>query len=168
GVRDELPGTAAAWGAAADPAGRLAAALRDRSVLLVLDNCEHVVEEAAELVAILLAAAPGLRVLATSREPLAVDGETVYQVEPLGEDDAVRLFAERAAASAPGFSLDRDRAAVAEICRRLDGIPLALELAATRVRALGARELAARLGDRFGGGSGDGFGGRFGVVAAER
>ncbi|WP_245627871.1 BTAD domain-containing putative transcriptional regulator [Actinomadura oligospora] len=156
GVRDELPGTAGAWGAAADPAGRLAAALRDRRVLLVLDNCEHVVEDAAGLVASLLAAAPGLRVLATSREPLAVDGETVYQVEPLAEDDAVRLFAERAAASAPGFSLDRDRAAVAEICRRLDGIPLALELAATRVRALGARELAARLGDRFR------------VVAAER
>ncbi|MEV5568915.1 BTAD domain-containing putative transcriptional regulator [Spirillospora sp. NPDC052269] len=156
GVRDELPGTAGAWGAAADPAGRLAGALRDRRVLLVLDNCEHVVEDVAELVASLLAAAPGLRVLATSREPLAVDGETVYQVEPLAEDDAVRLFAERAAASAPGFSLDRDRAAVAEICRRLDGIPLALELAATRVRALGARELAARLGDRFR------------VVAAER
>ncbi|RMI43843.1 AfsR/SARP family transcriptional regulator [Actinomadura harenae] len=156
GVRDELPGTAGAWGPAADPAGRLADALRDRRILLVLDNCEHVVEEAAELVALLLAAAPGLRVLATSREPLAVDGETVYQVEPLGEDDAVRLFAERAAASAPGFSLDRDRDAVAEICRRLDGIPLALELAATRVRALGARELAARLGDRFR------------VVAAER
>ncbi|MCP2339950.1 BTAD domain-containing putative transcriptional regulator [Actinomadura rupiterrae] len=150
GVRDELPGTAgAAWGVPEDPVQRLALALRDQRVLLVLDNCEHVVEAVAELVVVLRGAAPGLRVLATSREPLAVDGETVYQVEPLGEDDAVRLFAERAAASAPGFSLDRDREAVAEICRRLDGIPLALELAATRVRALGTRELAARLGDRF-------------------
>ncbi|MFC4906054.1 BTAD domain-containing putative transcriptional regulator [Actinomadura gamaensis] len=149
GIRDELPGTASAWDGTGEPLDRLAAALRDRRVLLVLDNCEHVVEAVADLVAHLLAVAPGPRVLATSREPLAVPGETVYQVEPLGEDDAVRLFAERAAASAPGFSLDRDRDAVAEICRRLDGIPLALELAATRVRALGARELAARLGDRF-------------------
>ncbi|MFF2779982.1 BTAD domain-containing putative transcriptional regulator [Streptomyces sp. NPDC058052] len=140
---------------ALSPAGRLAAALRDRRGLLVLDNCEHVVDAAAELAARLLAAAPGLRVLATSQEPLGLNGETVVLVEPLGPRDAVRLFTERAASSAPGFPADPasmapdDRAAVEEICRRLDGIPLALELAATRVRALGVRELAARLHDRF-------------------
>uniref|UniRef100_UPI003F9A888C ATP-binding protein n=1 Tax=Actinomadura roseirufa TaxID=2094049 RepID=UPI003F9A888C len=102
-----------------------------------------------ELAALLLRGAPGLRILATGREPLGVAGETVYLVEPLGRDEAIRLFDARAAAAAPGFSPAADRDAVAEICRRLDGIPLALELAATRVRTLGARELAARLSDRF-------------------
>ncbi|MFD0427939.1 ATP-binding protein [Streptomyces zhihengii] len=137
------------------PAHRLAAALRDRRVLLVLDNCEHVVDAAAELAALILRTAPGLRVLATSQEPLDLAGEAVHVVEPLGPDAAVRLFTERAAARDPGFGRtgtgdgDADREAVAEICRRLDGIPLALELAATRVRALGVRGLAARLGDRF-------------------
>ncbi|MFL9683084.1 AfsR/SARP family transcriptional regulator [Streptomyces sp. KL110A] len=135
--------------------GHLAGALRDRRGLLVLDNCEHVVDAAAELAARLLAAAPGVRVLATSQEPLGLSGETVVPVEPLAAPDAVRLFTERAAASAPDFPADpaavgpEDRTAVEEICRRLDGIPLALELAATRVRALGVRELADRLGDRF-------------------
>ncbi|MGK5552559.1 AfsR/SARP family transcriptional regulator [Actinomadura kijaniata] len=148
----------------APPADRLAAALRDRRPLLLLDNCEHVVEAVAELVERLLRAVPGLRVLATSQEPLGVPGETVHAVPPLdaprsradsGPDtlrrySAVRLFAERAAAVAPGFELTCDNAgAVASICRRLDGIPLALELAATRVRALGVHELAARLDDRF-------------------
>ncbi|MCK2212744.1 NB-ARC domain-containing protein [Actinomadura sp. ATCC 31491] len=133
-----------------DAAARLAAALRGRRALLVLDNCEHVVEPAAELTGLLLRAAPGLRVLVTSQEPLALPGETVYLVEPLRDDDAVALFAERATASAPGFVLDEaTREAVTEICRRLDGLPLALELAAARVRVLGVRELAARLTDRF-------------------
>ncbi|MFD0905494.1 BTAD domain-containing putative transcriptional regulator [Actinomadura sediminis] len=146
GVRDDVPS-----GAPAEPAGRLAAALRDRRLLLVLDNVEHVVEPAAELAAFLLRGTSGPAILATGREPLGLTGETVYAVEPLGASDAVRLFAERAAASAPGFVLDdANRAAVAEICARLDGVPLALELAATRVRSLGVRELAARLGDRFG------------------
>ncbi|GGV27369.1 SARP family transcriptional regulator [Actinomadura cremea] len=145
GVRDEPSG------APAEPADRLAATLRDRRLLLVLDNVEHVVEPAAELAAVLLRGAPRPAILATGREPLGLTGETVYAVEPLGEADAVRLFCERAAAAAPGFAPDgADRAAVAEICARLDGVPLALELAATRVRSLGVRELAARLGDRFG------------------
>ncbi|MGW6536924.1 AfsR/SARP family transcriptional regulator [Streptomyces sp. NPDC055011] len=154
GLRDDAR-TAGPDGAALSPVGHLAAALRDRCGLLVLDNCEHVVDAAAVLAARLLAAAPGLRVLATSQEPLGLNGETVVLVEPLAEADAVRLFAERAAASAAGFPADPaalapdDRARVEEVCRRLDGIPLALELAATRVRALGVRELAARLHDRF-------------------
>ncbi|MGI5204590.1 BTAD domain-containing putative transcriptional regulator [Spirillospora sp. CA-108201] len=153
GLRDDVPPGVPAAGASGRGRGsaqRLAAALGGRRLLLVLDNCEQVVDAAAELAVLLLRTAAGLRILATSREPLGLTGESVYLVEPLQEDDAVRLFADRAAASAPGFSLDADRAAVAEICRRLDGVPLALELAATRVRALGVRELAQRLTDRFG------------------
>lgn len=141
---------------------RLTGALRTKQLLLVLDNCEHVTEPAAELVGRLLSAAPGLRILATSRQPLAVDGEQVWPVSPLEppapgaateavrDSSAVRLFLARASAAVPGFDLTTDNAdAVATICRRLDGIPLALELAATRIRALGARELAARVDDRF-------------------
>ncbi|MEU6847211.1 BTAD domain-containing putative transcriptional regulator [Streptomyces sp. NPDC046716] len=156
GIRDDgptpLPGTGSATPSLPH---RLAAVLRDRRTLLVLDNCEHVVDAAAELAELLLRTAPGLRVLATGQEPLGLPGETVFLVEPLSPDDAVRLFMERAASAAPGFPRSLDaldepgRQAVAEICRRLDGIPLALELAATRVRALGVRELAARLHDRF-------------------
>ncbi|MFI7409251.1 ATP-binding protein, partial [Streptomyces sp. NPDC049627] len=168
GLRDDNPSAPPGTGPATPsppPAHRLAAVLRDRRTLLVLDNCEHVIDAAAELAELLLRTAPGLRVLVTSQEPLGLAGEAVFLVEPLRTDDAVRLFTERASASAPGFRGDPDasdptasdptasdpaaRAAVAEICRRLDGIPLALELAATRVRALGVRELAARLGDRF-------------------
>lgn len=149
GIRDDLPPGVPGPGTSAAPARRLATALRDRRLLLVLDNCEQVADPAAELADLLLGTAAGLRILATSREPLRLTGEAVYLVEPLQEDDAVRLFADRAAASAPRFTPDADHAAVAEICRRLDGIPLALELAATRVRALGVRELAARLDDRF-------------------
>ncbi|GAA0450227.1 BTAD domain-containing putative transcriptional regulator [Streptomyces sp. NPDC046215] len=149
GVRDDGPGGGGPGGVRE----RLAAALRDRRALLVLDNCEHVVEPVAELAGALLGRAPGLRVLATSQEPLGVPGETVRAVEPLPPADAARLFTARAAAAAPGpggsLSDPADREAVDVICRRLDGIPLALELAATRVRALGVRELADRLGDRF-------------------
>ncbi|MFH8605918.1 AfsR/SARP family transcriptional regulator [Streptomyces sp. NPDC018029] len=166
-VRDDVTTTAAPRGDQATPAGlldRITAALRTRRVLLVLDNCEHVVEEAAEVVQSLLTAAPDLRILATSREPLAVPGETLQTVPPLQlpppeaeptpeelqASSAVRLFLARATATAPGFALDADNAApVAAICRRLDGLPLALELAATRVRGLGVHELAARLDDRF-------------------
>ncbi|WP_327087170.1 winged helix-turn-helix domain-containing protein [Nonomuraea sp. NBC_01738] len=140
---------------------RLVEALRERRLLLVLDNCEHVVDQAAKLAEVLLRAAPGLRILATSREPLNVAGEALWAVPaldlPAGSElinvakaDAVRLFMARATASARGFSLDAGNAeAVAQLVRRLDGIPLALELAATRVRALGVRELVARLDDRF-------------------
>ncbi|MEV0534886.1 BTAD domain-containing putative transcriptional regulator [Kitasatospora sp. NPDC050463] len=158
GIRDDAPAAPPGSGGgagAASPAHRLAAALRDRRTLLVLDNCEHVVDAAAELAELLLRTASGLRVLATSQEPLGLTGEAVFLVEPLHPDDAVRLFSERAAAHDPAFPRDPDRGdladreAVAEICRRLDGIPLALELAATRVRTLGVRGLAARLGDRF-------------------
>ncbi|MFE1547665.1 BTAD domain-containing putative transcriptional regulator [Streptomyces sp. NPDC058718] len=157
GVRDTASSARGTAGASA----ALHGALRDRRVLLVLDNCEHVIEPAAELAASLLRSAPGVRVLATSRESLRLPGEAVYAVAPLGPDDAVRLFTERAVAAAPDFASGSDsedededelgevKDAVAEICRRLDGLPLALELAATRVRALGVRELAARLGDRF-------------------
>nr|WP_319712429.1 BTAD domain-containing putative transcriptional regulator [Nonomuraea angiospora] len=132
GVRDD---------AAAPLAPRLAGALAGKRMLLVLDNCEHLVEQAAELAAALLRAAPGLRVLATSQEPLGVTGESVRVVPPLPGPEAVRLFTARA--NVPPSET------VATICRRLDGIPLALELAATRVRALGVRELADRLDDRF-------------------
>ncbi|YCK37435.1 BTAD domain-containing putative transcriptional regulator [Actinomadura sp. ATCC 39365] len=148
-VRDDTPAFGAGP-AAGTPGARLAAALREREILLVLDNCEHVVEAAADLAAGLLAAAPRLRILATSREPLDLAGERVFLVEPLRQADAVRLFVERAAASAPGFSPDDEtRELVADLCRRLDGLPLALELAATRIRGLGVRELAVRLEDRF-------------------
>ncbi|MFF7688487.1 BTAD domain-containing putative transcriptional regulator [Streptomyces syringium] len=150
GLRDDGASGMPMPAAATPPADRLAAALRDRRTLLVLDNCEHVVEHVAHLTALLLRAAPGLRVLATSQEPLGLAGETVRAVEPLPAAEAVRLFAARAAAAAPGFVLDATTTgAVEEICRRLDGLPLALELAATRVRALGVCELADRLDDRF-------------------
>ncbi|MEV7283205.1 BTAD domain-containing putative transcriptional regulator [Streptomyces sp. NPDC093252] len=131
-------------------AGRLATALADRRLLLVLDNCEHVVDEAAALVERLLRAVPGLTVLTTSQEPLALAGETLWSVPPLAPAGALELFAARAAAAAPGFVLDdSNRAAAEAVCRRLDGIPLALELAATRVRALGVHRLLERLDDRF-------------------
>ncbi|MEW2066463.1 BTAD domain-containing putative transcriptional regulator [Streptomyces sp. NPDC007346] len=156
GIRDDAPRSLPGTGAGAPSLPhRLAAALRDRLTLLVLDNCEHVVDAAAELTDLLLRTAPGLRVLATGQEPLGLAGEAMFLVEPLPPADAVRLFMERAAAATPGFPRDPDapdepeRRAVTEICRRLDGIPLALELAATRVRALGVRELATRLNDRF-------------------
>ncbi|MFJ1740508.1 AfsR/SARP family transcriptional regulator [Streptomyces microflavus] len=156
GIRDDAPHSLSGTGTGTPSLPhRLAAALRDRRTLLVLDNCEHVVDAAAELTELLLRTAPGLRVLATGQEPLGLAGEAMFLVEPLEPADAVRMFMERAAAAAPGFPRDPDapeapeRRAVAEICRRLDGIPLALELAATRVRALGVRELAERLNDRF-------------------
>jgi predicted ATPase/DNA-binding SARP family transcriptional activator len=128
-------------------ADRLAGALRGQSALLVLDNCEHLVEPVAALAAHLLAAAPGLRVLATSRESLAVPGETLFRVAPLDPPAAADLFAARAVAA--GVRIAPEDAAVAAICARLDGLPLALELAATQVPALGLRGLAEGLDDRF-------------------
>ncbi|MFD1931608.1 BTAD domain-containing putative transcriptional regulator [Nonomuraea mangrovi] len=125
----------------------LAESLRGRQMLLVLDNCEHVLAPVAELAGRLLRAVQGLRVVATSRRPLGVAGERLWQVPPLATPSAVRLFEARAMARTPGFAVDEgNEKAVAAICERLDGIPLALELAATRVRALGVHELAARLG----------------------
>lgn len=124
--------------------GSLVSALRHRKLLLVMDNCEHVIDEAAELVDLLLRSAPDVRVLATSREPLAIAGEVVWAVPPLDASDAAALFAARVPRDAV---LDED--AVLELCRRLDGLPLALELAATRVAALGVRGLLDRLDDRF-------------------
>ncbi|MFD8495122.1 BTAD domain-containing putative transcriptional regulator [Amycolatopsis sp. NPDC059657] len=123
---------------------QLAEALRDKEILLVFDNCEQVIEEVADLAAQLLAAAPRLRVLATSQEPFRLAGEAVWAVPPLDETSAVQLFVARAG---PGFTADDET--VAAICRKLDGLPLALELAATRVRTLGAAELLNRLDDRF-------------------
>jgi predicted ATPase len=120
----------------------------ERALLLVIDNCEHLVGAVAALVDLLLARCPRLRVLATSHEPLDVPGEHVWQVPPLGEAGAL-LFAERAAAVRAGFRPAEHTAAIQEICERLDGIPLAIELAAARVGHLSPREIAARLGDRF-------------------
>ncbi|MFD5622652.1 BTAD domain-containing putative transcriptional regulator [Streptomyces yangpuensis] len=135
--------------AAADTTTRLVEHCAHRSLLLVLDNCEHVVEAAAELAERLLTHCPGVRVLATSREPLGIPGETVRPVEPLPPDPAHRLFADRGAAARAGFTVDEDPAAVAEICARLDGLPLAIELAAARLRLLTPRQIADRLDDRF-------------------
>ncbi|MFE3068813.1 BTAD domain-containing putative transcriptional regulator [Streptomyces sp. NPDC059247] len=133
-----------------DPAVRLVEHLARRPLLLVLDNCEHVIDAAAALAETLLTHCPGLRVLATSREPLGVPGESVRPVEPLPPDPAHRLFTERARAVRPSFDLARDGgAAVDEICRRLDGLPLAIELAAARLRLLTPRQIADRLDDRF-------------------
>ncbi|MFF9203100.1 BTAD domain-containing putative transcriptional regulator [Streptomyces sp. NPDC014986] len=136
----------------ADPVDRLAEHVARRRMLLILDNCEHVVEAAARLVETLLQRCPGLTVLATSREPLGVRGELLRPVEPLPEPVALRLLADRGAAARPGFRTDADEdtaAACAEICRRLDGLPLAIELAAARLRMLTPRQIAGRLDDRF-------------------
>ncbi|MFJ4781635.1 BTAD domain-containing putative transcriptional regulator [Streptomyces sp. NPDC088762] len=135
--------------AAADPATQLVEHCAHRSLLLVLDNCEHVIGAAAELAELLLTRCPGVRILATSREPLGVPGESVRPVEPLPPDPAHRLFADRGASARPGFTPDEDPAACAEICARLDGLPLAIELAAARLRLLTPRQIADRLDDRF-------------------
>ena len=145
--------------------------LRGKELLLLLDNCEHLIAAAADLAERMLTSCPRLQLLATSREPLGLAGEAVYAVPSLGLPDppdrlegdaeggalatiaraeAVRLFVERAAATLPSFTLDVANAdAVVEICRRLDGIPLALELAAARINVLSAAEIAQGLGDRF-------------------
>ncbi|MFF4605339.1 BTAD domain-containing putative transcriptional regulator [Streptomyces sp. NPDC001339] len=137
---------------ALDPLARLAEHCAGRRMLLLLDNCEHVIGAAAELAERLLADCPGVTVLATSREPLAVPGEVLRPVGPLPDPVALRLLADRGAAARPGFRVDTDEettAACAEICRRLDGLPLAVELAAARLRMLTPRQLADRLDDRF-------------------
>ncbi len=142
----------------------LADALRPRRLLLALDNCEHLIEACAQVGTRLLASSPGLRLLSTSREPLRVAAETAWEVpplsvapagaEPVARDahryEAIRLFADRAAASRPGFTIGPGNAGhVAAICRALDGMPLAIELAAARVRVLSPEQISARMGDRF-------------------
>ncbi|MFI1929783.1 AfsR/SARP family transcriptional regulator [Streptomyces sp. NPDC020330] len=137
---------------AADPLVRLTEHCAPRRMLLLLDNCEHVIGAAAALADRLLTHCPQLTVLATSREPLGVPGEFVRPVDPLPDPMALRLLAERGAAARPGFRTDADgatAAACAEICRRLDGLPLAIELAAARLRMLTPRQIADRLDDRF-------------------
>ncbi len=133
-----------------DTLDRLLAALAARELLLVLDNCEHMIPAAAGLAGRLLAACPGLRVLATSREPLGVTGEVRLPVSGLPTAAAVRLFADRAAEVVPGFTVGADNeAAVRRIVRTLDGLPLAVELAAARLPVLPVDELARRVDDRF-------------------
>jgi predicted ATPase len=150
-------------GGGAVSAQRVAQALTDRSLLLVLDTCEHVIDAAAAMAAALLRASSTVHILATSREPLRAEGEQIYPVPPLdvpagdaeaGDDPlrygAVQLFINRGRAAQPHFVPDRRGAAmIGAICRRLDGIPLAIELAAARAAALGIEALAARLNDRF-------------------
>ncbi|MFD3477851.1 ATP-binding protein [Streptomyces sp. NPDC058695] len=152
------------------PLNALATALRGRNLLLLLDNCEHVLDESARIAHVLLERLPQLRILATSRQPLDVDAEHVVQVKPLDlpalrsghlrEDDvtapdpldspAVMLFADRAEAASPGFRVtEANRHVVARVCRRLDGLPLALEIAARRLRTLTLDELLERLDHRF-------------------
>ena len=132
------------------PTEALIATIADGAMLLVLDNCEHLVDAAAELAEKLLRACPRLTILATSREALGIQSETAWLVPPLGSAEAVQLFVERAQASSPSFELsDSNGAAVRDICRRLDGIPLAIELAAARVRVLSAEQIASRLDDAF-------------------
>ncbi|MEY2424324.1 MAG: hypothetical protein QOI95_4391 [Acidimicrobiaceae bacterium] len=132
-----------------DP-GRLAEMIGDRQLLLVLDNCEHVITTAAEVAEDLLRRCPALRLLATSREGLRVGGETIWPVPPLAADDAVSLFVARAqAAGAPLELSDDHRTVIADICSRLDGLPLAIELAAARTRAFPLQQISARLNDRF-------------------
>jgi predicted ATPase/class 3 adenylate cyclase/DNA-binding CsgD family transcriptional regulator len=123
----------------------------DRRMLVVLDNCEHLLDPSATLAMALLGAAPGLTLLATSREPIAVAGEMAWRVPSLPlADEAVALFTDRARHARPDFAVNNDNAAtVTEICRRLDGLPLAIELAAARVRALSLTEIVDTLHDRF-------------------
>ena len=125
--------------------------VRDRQLLIVLDNCEHLLDATAELVVALLGGAPGLTVLATTREPIGVAGEATWRVPSLSvADAAIELFADRARLAQTGFTINSDNAAtVAEICGRLDGMPLAIELAAARVRALSLAEILEGLHDRF-------------------
>ena len=150
---------------ATEPRALLLSYLRDRELLLVVDNCEHLLGAAAVLVADVLTAAPGVRVIATSREPLSIPGEHVLPIPPLElpraqadesldqlrQNESVELFVERAAAASGSFELTAsNRAAVVELCRRLDGLPLAIELAAVRTRVLSVEQILDRLADRFG------------------
>ena len=130
--------------------GLLVGHLRGRSQVIVLDNCEHVVNEAATVVDVLLGEVPGLVVIATSREPLGVAGEVLFPIGGLDVDAAIALFADRGSAVRTSFTIDADtKPVVAELCRRLDHLPLALELAAARLRVLPLSQLVGLLDDRF-------------------
>jgi predicted ATPase/DNA-binding SARP family transcriptional activator len=162
-----IPAAALALSAREEPGRTLLASvtarLRDAEALLIVDNCEHVIDSAADMIATLLRGCPRLRILATSQTRLGVPGEATWPVPPLtvpapeerdpqaaAEAESVRLFCDRAALASPGFTLTaQNAAAVSDICRQLDGIPLAIELAAARVRALTVAQLSARLGNRF-------------------
>jgi predicted ATPase/DNA-binding CsgD family transcriptional regulator len=137
--------------ASVEPLPLLLSYLRDKELLLVVDNCEHVLEAAGRLVTEVLRAAPGVRVIATSRESLSVTGEHIVSVPSLGQNETVTLFTERAAAASGDFELTAaSQALVVELCRRLDGLPLAIELAAVRTRVLTVEQILDRLTDRFG------------------
>ena len=128
------------------PEDRLTLALRERDTLLILDNCEHVIVQAAHLAQRLLTTCPSLRILATSREALGITGETLCPVPPLNPEQSVALFVDRARLVNPGFVRDRH---TVDICRELDGLPLAIELAAARTRTLTTQDISDRLNDRF-------------------
>jgi predicted ATPase len=148
GVRDSVSGRRTLTAEQrADIRARIAQRLGQSPGLLVLDNCEHLIEAAAELVAFLIAAAPDLRVLTTSRAPLAIAAERAYQLGELETGDAAELFRERAVAARSGVRLNEQ--VVASIVTRLDGLPLAIELAAAKVRAMSVEEIDRRLEDRF-------------------
>ncbi len=151
--------------AATEPRALLLSYLRDKELLLVVDNCEHLLDAAALLVTEVLAAAPGVRVIATSREPLSVPGEHVLPIPPLElpraqadesldqlrQNESVELFIERASAASGRFELTAsNHEAVVDLCRRLDGLPLAIELAAVRTRVISVEQILDRLADRFG------------------
>jgi predicted ATPase/DNA-binding SARP family transcriptional activator/tetratricopeptide (TPR) repeat protein len=156
GLRDSLLGAAPS----ADPLERLIAAIREREALLILDNCEHVIEPAAAFAGQVLGECRRLRILATSREPLGITGEALWQVEPLALSDAspgeiqsspaIRLLCDRAGAVRKDLGSDAGTlSAMVRICRALDGMPLAIELAAARLRTMTVEQLASRLDDRF-------------------
>src|ERR1700733_13980099 len=151
-----VPITAARAFGLPDQAGRstmdtLTRFVADREILVVLDNCEHLLDASAALISALLATAAGLTLLTTSREPIGVTGEVSWRVPSLSlDDEAIELFSDRARHARPEFSVTDDNATVvSEICRRLDGLPLAIELAAARVRALSLAEILESLHDRF-------------------
>jgi predicted ATPase len=148
GVGEAGTGPVAALAVTPDPVAAIVNAIGRGPVLLVLDNCEQVIRGVADLVGGLVAAARELRVLTTSRTPLGLSSEAVHPLSELSLPTAVELFTQRARAARPGMALPPDE--VAEVCRHLDGLPLAVELAAARVRAMSVAELARRLDDRFG------------------
>ena len=143
-------GGGANGGANAGALGALADPLRAKAMLLILDNCEHLIAACASTAESLLRACPGLRLLATSREPLDIPGERVWRIPSLATSEAVEVFADRAGAARAGFTLtEHNRPSIAQICERLDGLPLAIELAASRLRALSVEQITTRLDDRF-------------------